>query len=183
MKKPAQFKVGKYTVVPRNSIFGVFLIKLFTPPVKHWLGTFLVLMIVSSLFWTTALTSADIFFVVFIFVTFFWNIEGRYSIGFSLLCLVLIMTLLLINQFTSLESTETWSEIIAVWTYYFLVIGIVKQSWDLFREPKEEIVPATLHGHTVIVPHPKGIRTNPKAVNSSKHSLTVTKVPHDHRIK
>lgn len=159
MKKPAQFKVGKYVVVPKNSIFGVFLTKLFTPPVKHWLGVSFILALVLYLFIATGLSSVDIFFITFIFSTFFWNIDGRISIGLALLCLIAIMALTVLASYAGAESAKGWSETVAVWTYYFLVTGVLKQMWEHFREPNEEIVPNTVHGHTIII-HPTRTKNN-----------------------
>jgi hypothetical protein len=139
MKKPFLIKIGRYVIVPRNSIFGVFLITLFTPPVKHWVGGGVVFLMLLFFFLLTSLTSVDIFFITFIFSTFFWNIDGRISIGFALLCLIGIMALTILSGYAGVESAKSWSETVAVWTYYFLVIGVLKQMWEHFREPKDDM--------------------------------------------
>ena len=72
---------------------------------------------------------------------FYWKIDSRVSIGFALGGLVAIMILLALSgggiapswrwgdNITTLHF-DALAEVVAVWVYFFLVIGVVKQIWE-----------------------------------------------------
>lgn len=65
----------------------------------------------------------------FITALFWWNIDSRLPILFALILLILIMVLSAIKQisFINADIKESFLENIAVWVYFFLVIGVFKQ--------------------------------------------------------
>jgi len=65
----------------------------------------------------------------FIVALFWWNIDSRLPIGFALALLILIMILSAIKQasFINANIQDSFLESIAVWVYFFLVIGVFKQ--------------------------------------------------------
>jgi hypothetical protein len=73
-------------------------------------------------------------FLGFLAVLFAWDVDGRVSIGAGLSCLVLIVVMQALIQSGVLLLFETSTETVAVWAYYFLVIGVAKQLVDLVRE-------------------------------------------------
>lgn len=75
-----------------------------------------------------------IFFVSFFVALVYWNIEGRVSIGIGLICLVLIVIMqLLVDVLVSLPLQQL-SENLAVWAFYFLALGVLKQIYELILE-------------------------------------------------
>lgn len=63
------------------------------------------------------------FFWAFTVALFWWRLDSRISIGFALVGLITIPILLTFEY-------EQWAEQVAVWVYFFLVIGVVKQIWE-----------------------------------------------------
>lgn len=75
-----------------------------------------------------------VFFVTFLAALIYWNIEGRVSIGIGLICFVLIIIMqLLVDVLISLPLQQL-SENVAVWAFYFLAIGVIKQIYELALE-------------------------------------------------
>jgi len=82
-----------------------------------------------------------IFFWLFFASLFYWKIDSRVSIGLALAGLVLIMILLALSD-AGIAPSWRWgdnittmhldalAEKVAVWVYFFLVIGVVKQIWE-----------------------------------------------------
>lgn len=73
-------------------------------------------------------------FLAFFTTVFAWNLDGRVSIGAGLACLVLIMLLQALIQSGVLLLFDESTETVAVWAYYFLVIGVLKQMVDFVQE-------------------------------------------------
>lgn len=140
------------------------------PTVKHWLpakvrhslGACIVIGLVLGLFILTSLTSADIFFWVFFFSLFWWNIDGRVSIAFALAFLITIPILLALHQYASMAGSEAWAEVVAVWVYFFLAIGVMKQMWEMAWEKKDEVVEEVMKtkptGLTLEIPRQDGVK-------------------------
>ena len=88
-----------------------------------------------------------IFFWLFFVSLFYWKIDSRVSIGLALAGLVLIMILLALSD-AGIAPSWRWgdnittmhldalAEKVAVWVYFFLVIGVVKQIWEFKVESK-----------------------------------------------
>ena len=79
----------------------------------------------------TSLSSVEIFFGLFVICVFWFDLDSRLAIGGALLGLALIPSLTLIEHATEPGSLFAWRQAVAVWTYYFLAIGVSKQLWDL----------------------------------------------------
>ena len=102
-----------------------------------------------------------VFFWLFFISLFYWRIDSRVSIGFALVGLISIMLMLALKQYVGMmhydynELTSIWwgsnkdalilishfdkyAEKVAVWVYFFLVIGVVKQIWEYRVELKNE---------------------------------------------
>lgn len=77
-----------------------------------------------------------IVFWLFFFILMFWNLDFRISIGLALAGLVLMMILSILTSL-SLAINGSWSETLAVWVYFFLVIGVAKQIYDMAREKRD----------------------------------------------
>jgi hypothetical protein len=71
------------------------------------------------------------FFWMFAFGLFFWNVPGRIAIGCALLCLVSIVILLALANYTIFTRAQTFAEVVAIWTYFFLIIGVLKQVFEM----------------------------------------------------
>lgn len=74
-------------------------------------------------------------FLTFAFILFYWHIDSRTAIKYSLICMVAIPILLIISK-NSFTVTEDWAETVAVWAFYFLSIGVIKQIWEYKLESK-----------------------------------------------
>ncbi len=74
-------------------------------------------------------------FLTFIFLLFYWRIDSRFSIKCAIVCLVAVPIFLIISKH-SFTVNENWAERVAVWAFYFLSIGVIKQIWEYMRESK-----------------------------------------------
>ena len=103
-------KTGKWWTTYRNIIGGI-----------------IVCGVMVGLFVFTSLTSIDIFFWIFFVAMLLWRFDSRIAIGGALMCLIAIPILLVAHRNFGYVEGEVWSEKVAVWAYYFLVIGVVGQ--------------------------------------------------------
>ena len=78
-------------------------------------------------------------FMLFWIALFYWNLDSRISIGMGLVSLLSCPILLYLSKNFGLIMGEIWAEQMAVWTYYFLVIGVTKQIWKHKKEIIEEV--------------------------------------------
>lgn len=88
-----------------------------------------------------------IFFWGFFLASFLFGWDGRVAIGFALVGLVLIPILLAPKQYAGWILADLWAEEVAVWVYFFLVIGVVRQAWELSRQSEEPRPPEKLKRH------------------------------------
>lgn len=84
---------------------------------------------VSYLHWTWE--SGFLFFAIVMYVR---RWDARIAIGGALVGLVSIMIMTLLYDYGLVE--EVWSEKVAVWVYYLLVIGVVGQIIEYFLEKR-----------------------------------------------
>jgi len=77
-------------------------------------------------------------FMIFWIALFFWNLDSRISIGLGLISLIFCPILLYLHENNGFLMGEVWAEQMAVWAYYFLVIGVSKQIWEFRKESAEE---------------------------------------------
>ena len=76
----------------------------------------------------------SIFFFIFLFITFYWNLDARISISFALIYLAIGSFFLFLSDGYDFLQGSGWAEWATVWAYYFLVFGVAKQAWDLRKE-------------------------------------------------
>jgi len=78
----------------------------------------------------------SIIFWAFTIILFWWRLDSRVPIVLALFCLIAIPILLsLFNGGIFFEGDE-WAEVVAVWAYYFLVIGVIEQIFEYRTEAK-----------------------------------------------
>lgn len=103
------------------------------------LGFFVLGTAIFSLMYFTDLATSDIFFWIFMTAMFWYKIDSRVSIGAALFLLIVIMFFTFID---SLHITKYYIqgslEKMAVWVYFFLVIGVIKQIWEYHEENKKK---------------------------------------------
>ena len=122
-------KISSYLLTPRD-LFT--LLKRF----YHWshytdfLGLLILLTLASALSYLLLLPPEPIFFLCFIAATIYWHLDSRVSISLALLCLIAIPILLTLYNKNVLLLGDAWAETVAVWAYYFLVIGVVRQIFE-----------------------------------------------------
>lgn len=147
--------------------------------VRHALGVCIVVSMVCGLFIYTSLTSIDIFFWIFFFSMFWWNIDGRVSIGFALVFLITIPILLALHQYAGVAHSEAWAEMVAVWVYFFLAIGVMKQVWEMAWEKKEEVMKEvkqhTSTGLTIEMPRYDGVKRAQVPAYTAREHLSLKK--------
>lgn len=127
------FKLTDYIFTPADVLYAVKKISLWDICAFTLLGVVAVL-----LFTFTEISGEGIFFWLFFISLFCWRIDSRVSIGFALVCLVCIPILLVLFNNDILFLGDVWAEKVAVWAYFFLVIGVVKQIWEFKTEKKED---------------------------------------------
>jgi len=76
-------------------------------------------------------------FLLFICTLFYWRIDARLSIGLALVGLISIPVLLILFNQNIYLLGEYRAEQAAIWVYYFLSIGVVKQIWEYASENKK----------------------------------------------
>lgn len=76
-------------------------------------------------------SAEPLFFFGFIIAMIYWSLDSRVSIALALVCLVLTPFCLFLFEKNMLFQGEGWAEKLAVWAFYFLVIGVIKQMVEL----------------------------------------------------
>jgi hypothetical protein len=81
----------------------------------------------------------DILFIIFLVGVFIYDISARVPISLALGLLILIVLVMLVGPHTEFVNETTWPEPIAVWVYYSLAIGVLKQMKDAHSEGWEDV--------------------------------------------
>lgn len=127
------FKIKDYILVPKD--FGFFLKKLWQKAdYTDFLGIFLLVIYALVFGWFFSVSIEPLFFFGFIIAVIYWRMDSRVSIALALVCLVLTPLCLFLFEKNFLFQGEIWAEKLAVWAYFFLVIGVVKQMFELKSE-------------------------------------------------
>lgn len=131
------FKIKNYILTPKDLYI---IVKGWTKKMIIWdySGIILILALSFILVYLWALPLEPIIFWLFILAIVYWNLDSRISIGLALACLITIPFLLILFNKNILLAGEDWAEQVAVWAYYFLVIGVVKQIVEYAMENREE---------------------------------------------
>jgi hypothetical protein len=127
------FKIKDYIITPIDLYRGMlYLIKIAKK--KDWI----IFIILSSAFLFTknylGWESDSSLFFIFLMAIFLWDLDSRISIALALACLIIVPFLLAIDEKLIISELKDWAEQFAVWAYYFLVIGVLKQIWDFKKE-------------------------------------------------
>jgi hypothetical protein len=129
----------RHRVLPRPSDFLITPMDVFRAMRHVWrragwydiVGAALLALLLADLRLMFGFGAEALFFWGFGFVTFYWRRDGRAAVGLGLLCLTTVPLLLALGQPGILIYGEAWAEQMAVWAYYFLIIGVGKQLVDL----------------------------------------------------
>lgn len=124
------FKIKDYIFLPKD--FGFFGKNLWQKShYTDFLGLFMLFIYVLVFGWFLAVPAEPLFFFGFILAMIYWPLDSRVSIALALVCLVLTPLCLFLFDKNMLFQGEIWAEKLAVWAFYFLVIGVVKQMFEL----------------------------------------------------
>jgi len=125
--------IKDYILVPKD--VGVLAIRFWRRlNYTDWLGVVGIVLYVLVVGWMYGMPGEPLFFIGFILAMIYWQIDSRVSIALALVCLVCIPMLLVLFNKNMLFSGEIWAEQVAVWAYYFLVIGVVRQICEYWGE-------------------------------------------------
>ena len=127
------WRIGKFVFVPEKGMCGIFgwLLRATNKVnVRNIFGISLLAAAVWLLSFVLHFSAEGVIFWFFALTLFYWKLDSRISIGLALVGLVLIPILLALGNKLILPSGEELAEKVAVWVYYFLVIGIAKQIWE-----------------------------------------------------
>ncbi len=132
------FKLKDYIFTPKDAwkLFRklFFVVKKSTK--RDVVGGVLFVVIAFGLFHFANFTFEGVFFWLFFFVLVFWNLDSRISIGAALVGLIIVAILnAMSNRGTSF--VVGWDEKVAVWVYFFLVIGVAKQMIEFKMESRK----------------------------------------------
>jgi hypothetical protein len=103
---------------------------------QDWIGILLLVALVAVVNQFYVIQFEAIFFTIFILAIWRWNIDSRLAIGLALVCLVIVPILMMLYNNLYLVEGDIWAERVAVWAYYFLVIGVVKQIFEYRQTEK-----------------------------------------------
>lgn len=137
--KPAGFRASDFLLTPKDAWVGL---RRLATAISHASlrdvnGVLLLMLTAFSLYWFSTISVEGIVFWIFIVVLFYWKLDSRIAIGAALGLLVLIPFMLWLHSIDILIYGEIWAERVAVWVYYFLVIGVVKQIVEYKQEQKK----------------------------------------------
>jgi len=85
------------------------------------------LVFLAVLRWKLHISIEGLIFWSFIIILFYKKWDSRISIGLALACLVTLPVLLSLFNYRILLMGDIWAERVAVWAFYFLSIGVMKQ--------------------------------------------------------
>lgn len=92
-----------------------------------------------GLFFFTDFGIDDIFFWVFAVWLFWYDRDARLPIAAALAGLVVIPILLALEARGITVWDDSSAETVAIWVYFFLVIGVAKQIWDMRKERNQVV--------------------------------------------
>lgn len=137
MSNLSNFKVKNYLITPKDIYLGVkhiFKKASFNDLIR--LAVVLIFLVIFKLYLSLSLES--IFFLLFIIVLFIWKLDSRVSISFGLAALICCPILLILSNQQIMLTGEYWAEKFAVWAYYFLCIGVVKQIIEYIQDNRKK---------------------------------------------
>ncbi len=105
---------------------------------KDLLGLIILFLAFELFWWFLAVSGEALIFVFFIVILFYWRIDSRVSISLALAGLIAVVLLLIMEKFNLLALGDEAANKVAVWTFYFLAIGVAKQMWENYTDRTEE---------------------------------------------
>ena len=130
-------KIKDYILIPKD-ILTLGKMFRFWQHYTDWLGILILFLYVLLFGWLFGVPAEPLFFIGFILAIIYWGMDSRVSIAFALACLVCVPILLILYNKNILFQGEIWAEQVAVWAYYFLVIGVVRQIFEYRAEAKSK---------------------------------------------
>lgn len=131
------FKIKNYLITPQDIYWGVKLI-FKKADFNDFIYCLVVLIVAVILKLYLNLSVQAIFFLLFIVILFLWRLNSRVSIGFGLAALICCPILLILSNKQIMLTGEYWAEKFAVWTYYFLCIGVAKQIVEYMNDNRKK---------------------------------------------
>ncbi len=124
--------IGRYFFLPTDFLLLVWRMLKFAW--RNWRQVAIVSIVAILVHYIFGAGLEGVVFMGFLATVFAWDLDGRVSIGAGLACLILIVILQVLIQSGVLLLFEESTETVAVWAYYFLCMGVLKQLVDLVRE-------------------------------------------------
>lgn len=120
------FKASDYLITPIDAVHAV-RNALTRTTARDVIGTAITLGIIGGTKYAMGLSIESSLFLAFTFALFYWRKNSRFSFSLALVCLILIPVLLILFTKNILLYGELWADTVAVWAYYFLVIGVLQE--------------------------------------------------------
>lgn len=146
--------------------------------IRNTLGVVLILFSSLLLFIFSSLTSINIFFVVFIISVIIWNISSRIIFSFAFSFLLLVPLVYLIKQIELPTPQDILLNQIANSSYYFLVIGVLKNGYELLfiGAVGKKIIKTPLKSVPTYIPNIEAAQNNDTKEKPSLTNTTLEKM-------
>lgn len=149
------FRISDYLITPQDILRGIrFLYARAT--LYDFLGIMLLSLTGITLIHATTLSGEAIFIILFVASMLFWRVDSRLPLTLGILCLATIPALLFMFHKNILLTGEYRAEQLAIWAYYFLVIGVLLQLLPFTNKKKSKITNTPLIA-PLALPHQKSI--------------------------
>lgn len=138
-EQKSRFSIWSWVFTPKDAWRAVWHVATHFTRRDYW-GMIIAGLLMGGLRSWTTLSWEGVIFWLFTLIMFYWRLDSRISIGLGLVCLI---TIALLTSFASakvLPIGEEWAERVAVWAYYFLVIGVAKQIVEYAQECRRPLV-------------------------------------------
>lgn len=120
------FRISDYLITPKDAIFSVRTIASKVSK-RDVAGAMLVVILVLIPRYVLGWGTDGSTVLVILFSVFWWRVSSRFAFSLALVCLILIPVLLILFSEHVLPYGEVWADTVAVWAYYFLVIGVLQE--------------------------------------------------------
>ena len=106
-------------------------------PRDFWAGV-IFLLFVAIVPLLSQLSYEGAFFLVFLFAMFYWRVDSSVPIGLGIVCLILVPVFMYGIQNIFLEFGMVGAKELAIWAFYFLSIGVIRQIGEFAVEAKSK---------------------------------------------
>jgi uncharacterized membrane protein YciS (DUF1049 family) len=126
------YKIKDYIFTPADLFHGILYV---LKNIHLWdiMGLILLVLVYFNIKIFLGWQSDSTIFFLFFFAIIYWDLDSRVPIALALFFLLLCPLFYFLSNDYNLLIGEYWAEQAAVWTFYLLVFGVVKQMWD-FRK-------------------------------------------------